>query len=244
MPRLPWELTLEQVLSPRETDRLLAHVRQSALNASHDDPAPHVDRLIIECLLFSGLRCSEFCLLKLVDTPGGSARCAFRVRNRTEGRTVWLPATTAALARGYARRIRPHLAKRALGRPADTFLLNERGRPYERTGLYRRVVGILTAAGLAQKASVQLLRHTYGYLAYIRTGGNLLFVQRQLGHAHPMITAIVANLVEENYAELANTVAGSDPNPKRQRGFLPNPNPKRKRKRVGVGASARRILHT
>jgi integrase len=230
-PRLPWELTLEQVLSPLETDRLLAHVRHAAAAATADDLGPAMDRLIIECLLFSGLRCSEFCLMKLADTPGGNAPRAFRVGNRAEGRIVWLPATTATLARDYARRIRPHMAARSASRPADTFLLNERGRPYERTGLYRRVVRILTAAGLAQKASVQLLRHTYGYLAYIRTGGNLLFVQRQLGHAHPMITAVFANLVTENYAELAESVATGE------RAFNPSP----KRNRVGVLKSTHRM---
>ncbi|NLE37997.1 MAG: site-specific integrase, partial [Pirellulaceae bacterium] len=54
--------------------------------------------------------------------------------------------------------------------------------------------------------SVQLLRHTYGYLAYARSRGNLLFVQRQLGHAHPMVTAIYAQFVEESYQPLAEQV--------------------------------------
>jgi integrase/recombinase XerD len=220
MPRLPWEITLDQVLTLRETEHLLANVR-SASSARDDDPTPAVDRLIIECLLFSGLRCSEFCILKLADTPGGNDGSVFRVRNRSEGRTVRLPTPIVALTRGYARNIRPFLSERTAGRPSDAFLLNERGRPYERTGLYRRVVSVLTSAGLAPKASVQLLRHTYGYLAYLRTGGNLLFVQRQLGHAHPMITAVYANLVEENDADLADAVA-SDPR-------ASNPSPKRKR---------------
>ena len=59
------------------------------------------------------------------------------------------------------------------------------------------------AAGLGERASVQLLRHTYGYLAYKRTGGSLLFVQRQLGHAHPMVTAIYAQFVDESPTALA-----------------------------------------
>jgi integrase len=85
---------------------------------------------------------------------------------------------------------------------------HERRRPYERTGLYRRVTRILTRAGLKDRASVQLLRHTYGYLAYGRTGGNLLFVQRQLGHAHPMVTSVYAQFFEESYEDLANQVFG------------------------------------
>jgi integrase len=59
---------------------------------------------------------------------------------------------------------------------------------------------------LGDRANVQLLRHTYGYLAYVRTGGNLLFVQRQLGHAHPATTAAYAKLVKESYADLAERI--------------------------------------
>ena len=94
--------------------------------------------------------------------------------------------------------------------PGQPLVFNERRRAYERTGLYRRVVRILKDAGLGERASVQLLRHTYGYLAYRRTGGNLLFVQRQLGHAHPMITSIYAQFADERYDELANRVYGDD----------------------------------
>ena len=68
------------------------------------------------------------------------------------------------------------------------------------------MVRILDAVGLGDRASVQLLRHTYGYLGYKRSGGNLLFVQRQLGHAHPMVTSVYAQFVDESYAEIANRV--------------------------------------
>ncbi len=94
--------------------------------------------------------------------------------------------------------------------PQRPLVFNERRRPYERTGLYRRVVRILTEAGLGDRASVQLLRHTYGYLAYLRTGGNLLFVQRQLGHVHPRITAAYAKFVDESYADLAERIVPED----------------------------------
>ena len=84
--------------------------------------------------------------------------------------------------------------------------MDGRGNAYDRTALYRRVVRILTAHGLRDRASVQLLRHSYGYLAYLGTGGNLLFVQKQLGHAHPMVTAIYADFVTFDEAALADRV--------------------------------------
>jgi site-specific recombinase XerD len=125
-----------------------------------------------------------------------------------QDRTVYIPDSLAELHRRYVRDIRPHLLPDGVSAKDQSLelIFNERGRPYERTALYRRVVRILSEVGLKDRASVQLLRHTYGYLAYLRTGGNLLFVQKQLGHAHPMVTAIYAQFVEHPYDQLANQV--------------------------------------
>lgn len=205
MARSPWEITHEMFLSVDEVHRLRTHVRTRASRSPPGgSPAAHLDELIIELLLFSGLRCSEFCQLRLADAHvgGGGARLAVR------GRTVFLPPHVEALLRQYLREVRPRLLP-ADAEPRDgnqALILSERGGPYERTGLYRRVVRILTDAGLGERASVHLLRHTYAYLAYLRTGGNLLFVQRQLGHAHPMITSLYAQFVDEDYAKLAAAV--------------------------------------
>ena len=132
------------------------------------------------------------------------------MRSGKEERTVFLPRELGRLVAHYVKDVRPQFLPAGLKATdkRQALVLNERGQAYERTGLYRRVVRVLTAAGLGQRASVQLLRHTYGYLAYLHTGGNLLFVQRQLGHAHPMVTVVYAKFVREDYAELADCVAG------------------------------------
>lgn len=176
------------------------------------------DRVIIETLLFSGLRTSEFCRLRVADAPvrldSPCTSDALSLRVRAEGggeRSVWLPTDVARLIAEYVTRHRPALLRDGVS-PRDAtqpLVLNERGNAFDRTALYRRVVRILADAGLGERASVQLLRHTYGYLAYLRTGGNLLFVQRQLGHAHPMVTSVYAKLVEEDYAALAERVAAA-----------------------------------
>lgn len=204
MVRAPWTPTRKMFLSVDEANRLLDFVRRRATEGAEPEKAARfVDRVIIESLLFSGLRCSEFCRLSLADSPPKLASPAFEVRGGEESRrTVLLPRSIVDLLTDYVRDVRPALAERG----CTALIVNERGRPYERTGLYRRVVAILTAAGLAAKAKVQLLRHTYGYLAYLRSGGNLLFVQRQLGHAHPMITSVYAQFVEEDYGRLADSV--------------------------------------
>jgi integrase len=222
MTRDPWQITREMFLSTEEVDRLLRHVagRVEAAEAS-ERPAAVLDELIVRILLYSGLRNSECCRLRLMDTILGERQSVLVVRGTPrEDRTVYVPEDLSRRIRAFVQDVRPHwqpadINSKDLSQP---LLLNERGRPYERTGLYRRVVRILTDAGLGDRASVQLLRHTYGYLAYARTGGNLLFVQRQMGHSHPMVTSIYAQFVDESYPDLANAIAegSATPDPSRR----------------------------
>ncbi len=202
----PWDISEDMFLSEDEVEQLTTYLR------GRGDTTGVVDRVIVEGLLFSGLRTSEFCRLRVADTVAGHGAAAFRVVEGTrEPRTVHLSRETNELVADYTRTVRHELVKGEIDDADSALILNTRGRPYERTSLYRRVVKILTAAGFGDRASVQLLRHTYGFLAYKRTGGNLLFVQRQLGHAHPMVTAIYAKFVEESYDDLADRVGSSPP---------------------------------
>lgn len=209
MTATPWELTRESFLSEAEVERLLDFLSGAEQAAGNSDVAA-TDRVIVETLLFSGVRNTEFCRLLVADTPVASGRAELRVAEKPgEERIIYLPRRLCELLERYVRDIRPQRLPAGVGPDDDQqpLVFNERGKPYERTALYRRVVRILTAAGLGERASVQLLRHTYGYLAYKRTGGNLLFVQQQLGHAHPMVTAIYAQFVPFNQTDLANAVA-------------------------------------
>lgn len=215
MPRDPWKITRETFLSRQELDQLLGFLRDRVTDlegASKRTAA--TDELIIHGLVFSGLRNSEFCALTLQDTIVGTGKSEFRVVGTPrEDRTVCVPRALSDRIVRYARGVRPKLLPPGVD-PYDLaqpLIVNERGRGYERTSLYRRVVRILTAAGLEERASVQLLRHTYGYLAYVRTGGNLLFVQRQMGHAHPMVTSIYAEFADEDYAALADMLDTNTP---------------------------------
>jgi len=208
--RLPWDITAEMFLDETEIRRLLAHVRGRAeQEAASDALAARLDQIIVETLLFSGIRNSEFCRLTRADFRTSESRCELIVRGSgQEDRVVHVAPGLGELLLGFIREVRPRLLPPGSARddPAAPLVLNERRKPYERTGLYRRVVRVLTEAGLGERASVQLLRHTYGYLAYKNTGGNLLFVQRQLGHAHPMITSVYAKLVNESYEDMAERV--------------------------------------
>jgi len=228
MVRLPWQITRKMFLSEDDVDRLLAHLSENVHRAEPGDIGPRVDELVIRALLFSGLRNSEFCGLTLANTCIGSGQSHFQVRGTPrEDRDVFVPRELSDLIRRFVKEIRPQCLPEGTS-PRDLSLplvLNDRGRPYERTGLYRRVVRILTEAGFKDRARVQLLRHTYGYLAYKRSGGNLLFVQRQLGHAHPLVTSIYAQFVDEPYAEMADWLVQRDV-------FKDSPRRRGRRKRV------------
>ncbi len=211
-----WQLTPEMFLSPQEVDTLLEHVRLACRHASGQAlVGAELDRVIVEGLLFSGLRTTEFCRLRVADTIVGQGRSVFVISDMPgRDRTVHIPREVSWLIERFHTRVRPALLPEdvASDDPAQPLLFGQRKNPMERTGLYRRVVRILTAAGLGSRASVQLLRHTYGYLAYLRSGGNLLFVQRQLGHAHPMVTSVYAQFVNESYEAMAEQVYRRAPN--------------------------------
>lgn len=211
MMRAPWEVTREMFLSVEEVEKLLRYVRaRPGQCTGRQHATARLDELIVEALLFSGLRSSEFCRLTPADTVVGHGEPAFVVHARRGMRTVFVPGRVDELVQDYVADIRPQFLPEDVdpGDLSQPLLFNERRQPYKRTGLYRRVVAILDRAGLGDRASVQLLRHTYGYLAYLRSGGNLLFVQRQLGHAHPMVTIVYARFVEEDYGGLADRIAG------------------------------------
>ncbi len=207
--RLPWEITQEMLLNVQEVRALLEHIRRRVRTSSVESFSARLDQVIIEVLLFSGIRNSEFCKLTLGDLEIRDSLCALRIRGTgRESRTVYLPKAIGALLHAYVEEVRPSSASTTtkLRSPGSPLVFNERHKAFERTGLYRRVTRILAEAGLAERASVQLLRHTYGYLAYKHTGGNLLFVQKQLGHAHPMITSVYARLIDESYEQMANCI--------------------------------------
>lgn len=218
-PKDEWRITDRMILSEPESLSLLHSVAEKSIRNDANQPRSlqdAVDYLIVSCLLHSGLTNSEFCALRLGDTIAGTRESSFQVQGRKgRPRTVVVPQQVSQLVLDYVRDIRPQLLP--AGVRADELdqplVISERGGRYHRTGLYRRVVRILTQAGFADRASVHLFRHTYGCLAYARTGGNLLFVQRQLGHAYPQITTVYADRATESYQALAERVG---------RGLMPN----------------------
>src|SRR5579872_455670 len=155
MKREPWQITREMFLTEEEVDVLVGHLAARVREAP-GEVAPRVDELIVHSLLFSGLRNSEFCRLTLADTIVGTGESVFLVRGTPrEDRTVFVSSERGRMLGRYVAEVRPQClpagqSPKALDLP---LVLNERGLPYERTGLYRRVVRVLADAGLGARAS-------------------------------------------------------------------------------------------
>jgi site-specific recombinase XerD len=213
--RPPWQITRNLFLGENEVENLLKRLLRVPPAASERQAALAArDRLLVEALLFSGLRNSELCGLRIADTVVGTGQSVFRVHGTPrQDRTVYVPARLSALVEEFLLSQRPTLVHSSskIAHGHEPLLVNDRGNAFDRTMLYRRVAAILTAAGLGDRARTQLLRHTYGYLAYKRSGGNLLFIQRQMGHAHPMVSSVYAQFCEEDYSEIADRVGQSEP---------------------------------
>ncbi|MFO0918581.1 MAG: site-specific integrase [Planctomycetaceae bacterium] len=191
---------------------MLRFLAQRESNAAEQNAwlTASTDRVIVETLLFSGLRNSEFCQLTLASLSLGRESATLNVQETPrQNRVVRIPRRLGEVLHRYCQEVRRHLIPDGISSSdrSQPLVFNERGKAYERTALYRRVVRILTDAGLGDRASVQLLRHTYGYLAFKQTGGNLLFLQKQLGHAHPMVTAVYAEFVDFPLDRLADQIA-------------------------------------
>jgi site-specific recombinase XerD len=145
------------------------------------------DRALLAVLLGAGLRAAEVVGLDvsdLHDDPESGLVIAVRRGKGRKDRQVPVQPEVSRLLLAY-------LAEtgRCLGQPGPLFRAHDRGAAgRDRSRLSTRAVGYLVRraldrAGLAAKAiSPHALRHTYAIRA-LRAGGNVIAVQKLLGHA-------------------------------------------------------------
>src|SRR5262245_785199 len=108
MPGEPWQITRDMFLSEAEVGRLLRDVRDQSVEADPDNLTPHVDRLVIEILLYSGLRPSEFCRLAVQDAVLADEESFLRVTEGAgEKRIVFIPRWLNRDIARYVKSVRP-----------------------------------------------------------------------------------------------------------------------------------------
>jgi integrase/recombinase XerD len=194
---------LPSVLSREEVALLL---RQPA----GSDPLALRDRALLETMYACGLRASETIALQLGDVDLDEGMLRARGKGSKE-RIVPVGSAAVAALRAYCERARPALAASAMrargegrsgsaaaanGDVGHALLLNHRGRPLTRQGLYKIVQSHARSAGLAERMSPHTLRHTFA--THLLAGGcDLRSVQDMLGHADLATTQIYTHLSAE-----------------------------------------------
>jgi integrase/recombinase XerD len=194
VPRVPQGLP--KALSEAEVERLLAQV-------VGDEPIARRDRAILEVLYGTGLRISELVGLSLdhLDLEGGLLRAhgkGAKERIVPVGRLA-REAVGAWLAPGG----RPELVPERWGRrsDADAVFLNARGGRLSRQGAWGIVRGYGRHAGLADRLTPHVLRHSCA-THMLDHGADIRAVQELLGHASISTTQVYTLVTTDRLREV------------------------------------------
>jgi len=179
--RLPRKLP--QYLTEAEKRKLLA-----ALSKGESSEASR-DRVIFELFLGTGIRLQELVNLDLEDIDLAARQLRVRAKGGSQ-QVKFLKSNLHSLLRAYLAQRR----KSGIGQCRALFLSNRSQRLGERQ-IARRLEYWLGVAGIAKKLSPHALRHTFATHLYSRTG-DILVVQRALGHRDLSTTLIYTHLVD------------------------------------------------
>src|SRR5512132_2625736 len=141
---------LPEVLSYAEVQRLLVQPRG-------DGPTTFRDRALLELMYASGLRASETISLEIQDVDLEQGIVRARGKGSKE-RLVPVGGKAVAAVRVYLRSVRPELVNSPEERK---LVVNCRGGPLTRQGLYKIVLRHAESAGLSDRMSPHTLRHSF-----------------------------------------------------------------------------------
>jgi integrase/recombinase XerD len=182
-PRKPQRLP--RVLSREEVQRLLSGPQGQGTLVLRD-------RALLEVMYACGLRASEAVGLELGDLDLEEGLLCARGKGSKE-RIVPIGRQALAALAAYLRSGRPELIGE---RVQSRLMVNHRGGPLTRQGLYKIVQGYARRAGLEEKMSPHTLRHTFA--THLLAGGcDLRSLQEMLGHADLATTQVYTHLSAE-----------------------------------------------
>ncbi|MBU1320581.1 MAG: tyrosine-type recombinase/integrase [candidate division Zixibacteria bacterium] len=178
LPRTP-----PRFLTEAEKKRLLKELRgKSSLLAQRD-------RLIIELFLGTGIRLHELVSLDIEDIDLDSKHLRVRAKGSVP-QVKFLKTNLRFLLRAFL------IKRRRLGDgERHALFISNRGERLCERQVARRVIYWLKAAGIDKKLTPHSLRHTFATHLYSRTG-DILVVQRALGHRDLSTTQIYTHLVD------------------------------------------------
>lgn len=181
-----------KIKPPKEEKRLPKALNIEELEMLREACETHRQRAFIEVLYASGTRLSEVHQLNIKDI--NQQTMSFTVIGKgNKEREVYL-----SFKAMY------HLNKYLKSRTDDceALFVTER-KPYRRLsprGIQREIKKIARKAGIADKVSPHVLRHTFATLT-LNNGAELVAVQELLGHSSPDTTLRYARITEERKRE-------------------------------------------
>ncbi len=156
------------------------------------------DRAMLDLMYASGLRATEVVTLRLenVDMNAGFVRI---LGKRGKERVVPVAQASLDTLRDYLSSARPAFLR---GKPpTNELFLSRRGRRITRQTLWNRIARWAKAAGIRQKISPHVMRHSFaGHL--LAGGADLRAVQAMLGHADIATTQIYTHVTPERLREI------------------------------------------
>jgi integrase/recombinase XerD len=185
-PRLPQPIP--KALNEAEIERLLSA-------AGGEDPRGRRDRAILELAYATGMRISELAGLRLSDIDLERSLAIAFGKGSKERVVPFGRQARAALESWLAAPGRPAMAPDRWARRADeeALFISTRGRRMSRQGIWVVVRAAAERAGLADRVSPHVLRHSCA-THLLEHGADIRVVQELLGHAAITTTQLYTNV--------------------------------------------------
>ncbi len=159
------------------------------------------DKAIIMVLLDAGLRAGELCALTIGDVDLSSGRILIREGKGGKGRLAYL-------GKQARRALWRYLSQRQETKRTDWLFLTREDRPLTPDRLVKLFRNLGERAGV-DNLHPHRLRHTFA-TQFLRNGGNLLGLQRLLGHASLEMVRRYAVIAEVDLARAHETGSPAD----------------------------------
>jgi integrase/recombinase XerD len=178
---------------PKALDRIeVEHLLEAVVG---DTPGPVRDRAILETLYASGMRISELVGLDRADVSLEDGLVRVFGKGAKE-RIVPIGRPARAAIDQYLANARPMLARATRRASAEALFLNLRGGRLTRQGCWGIVRAAAARAGLADRVSPHVLRHSCA-THLLEGGADIRVVQEVLGHASVSTTQVYTKVSSE-----------------------------------------------
>ncbi len=177
--------SLPKFLSVKDVEHLLKQPDEKEIMGCRD-------KAMLELLYATGLRVSELVSLKVNDVNLESGFLVCKGKGDKE-RIVPLGNSASLAVKNYLKAARRKLWKKEI----DNLFLTTRGGAFTRQGFWKMLKEYGKQAGMAQKVSPHILRHSFA-THLLERGADLRSVQLMLGHSQITTTQIYTHVTRKH----------------------------------------------